>query len=65
VDRADRSAAIIRKAARIACTMASRPANVNDFCLDAILARDSLFEDELTTDKKDSLPQRSVFRLLG
>jgi hypothetical protein len=41
VDRAERSAATALKASRIACRMASRCANVNEFCSDAILARDS------------------------
>ena len=39
--KADRSAATVRKASRIACRMASSCANVNVFCPDAILARDS------------------------
>jgi hypothetical protein len=40
VDKAERSAATARKASRIACRMASRCTNVNEFCSDAILARD-------------------------
>jgi hypothetical protein len=32
VDSAERSAATVRKASRIACRMASSYANVNDFC---------------------------------
>jgi hypothetical protein len=41
VDKADRSAATVRKTSRIACRMASRCANINVFLPDAILARDT------------------------
>ena len=49
MDRADRSAATIRKALRIARRMFTRRANVNDFCSDAILARDSRTLDRNAT----------------
>ena len=42
--RADRSPATVQMAARIACRIASGCAHVNDFCPDAILAKDSLIE---------------------
>jgi hypothetical protein len=41
VDRADRSAATVRMASRIACSLASSCANVNDFSAAAILASHS------------------------
>jgi hypothetical protein len=67
VDRADRSAATIRKALRIACRMFTRRANVNDFCSDAILARDRLDWNNLFSRTQDffelSLSDETVCRI--
>jgi hypothetical protein len=58
VDRADRNAATARKASRIARRMASRCANVNDFCSDAILARDRALLEVLPVPSSTYPPKR-------
>jgi hypothetical protein len=62
-DRADLSAVTVRKASRIACRMASRYANFNEFRSDAILAKDRLSRSNAAPGRSRGKASRSRWGL--